>query len=49
MTIDTFPYINFEKSILVVTRSERPNIAQGRTVTVVHQGHGQLEGIDLLG
>merc|ERR1719203_76712 len=49
VTINTFPYINFAKSILVVTRTEKPNIPLGRTVMVVHQGHGELEGIDLLG
>ena len=49
VTVDTFPFINFAKSVLVVTRSERPNVAQGRTVMVVHQGHDNLDGIDILG
>ena len=49
VTVDTFPFINFDKSVLVVTRSERPNVAQGRTVMVVHQGHDDLDGIDILG
>ena len=48
VSVDTFPFINFEKSVLVVSRSERPGVVEGRKVMVVHQGHDTLDGIDIL-
>ena len=48
VTVETFPFINFDKSVLVVTRTERPNMEQGRNVMVVHQGHDDLDGVDIL-
>ena len=49
VTVDTFPFINFDTSVLVVSRSDRPCMAgSGRSVMVVHQGHDDLEGVDIL-
>jgi len=49
VTVETFPFIKFDTSVLVASRSERPCMAgSGRSVMVVHQGHDDLQEIDIL-
>ena len=48
MTVETFPYIDFDNSVLVVTLAKRAHsIKNGRSVKVVHQGHDDLDNVNI--
>ena len=48
VTVETFPYIDFDNSVLVVTLAKRAHsIKNGRSVKVVHQGHDDLDNVNI--
>ena len=48
VTVETFPYIDFGNSVLVVTLANRAHsIKGGRSVKVVHQGHEDVDSVNI--
>ena len=48
VTVETFPYIDFDNSVLVVTLAKRAHTVKGgRSVKVVHQGHDDVENVNI--
>ena len=47
VTVESFPFIDFSRSVLVVSLAKRAHSFTGRSVHVVQQGHDTVDCIDL--
>ena len=47
VSVESFPFIDFDNSVLVVNIASRAHSFKGRNVQVVHQGHDQIDSVDI--
>ena len=47
VTVESFPFIDFDNSVLIVNLAKRAHSYAGRTVQVVHQGHETVDRVDM--
>ena len=47
VTVESFPYIDFSSSVLVVKITKRAHSFSGRNVQVVHQGHDHVDNVNI--
>ena len=47
VTVESFPFIDFSDSVLVVKIIKRAHSFSGRNVYVVNQGHGNVVNVNI--
>ena len=47
VTVESFPFIDFSDSVLVVKIAKRAHSFSGRNVQVVHQGHDHVDFVNI--
>ena len=48
VSVESFPFIDFDNAVLVVNLAKKAHTIQKiRNVQVVHQGHGEINSIDI--
>ena len=47
VTVESFPFIDFSNSVLVVKITKRAHSLSGRNVQVVHQGHDHVDNVNI--
>ena len=47
VTVESFPFIDFSNSVLVVKITKRAHSFSGRNVQVVHQGHDHVDNVNI--